>query len=308
MPNKTQPKDIFIQLLAIITLYISAISFITLLFQIINVIFPDPLNYYYNPGGAIRWALSSLVVIFPVLVWISRFLYKDLAANPEKAEFRLRKWLIYFTLFAAAVIILGDLITLIYNFLEGDLTVRFILKILVVLGVVGSVFWYYLYDLRRKPKEFSRWAKVFVWKIIILVTAAAIISFFIAGSPFKQRALRFDQERLGHLQNIQWQIVNYWTQKGKLPGTLDDLTDSISGFVSPQDPETGEAYLYKIMGNYSFELCANFNFSSKESRLGAPETMAPERGLRAESWDHGVGQQCFERTIDPELYKINKPQ
>src|SRR5438132_4874360 len=43
------------------------------------------------------------------------------------------KWLIYLTLFVAALIIIGDLVSLIYNFLGGDVTIKFVLKALSVL-------------------------------------------------------------------------------------------------------------------------------------------------------------------------------
>jgi hypothetical protein len=65
----------------------------------------------------------------------------------------IRKWLIYFTLFAAALIIIGDLVTLLNRFLEGELTVRFLLKVLAVFFVAGSVFYYYLWDLRKHKTE-----------------------------------------------------------------------------------------------------------------------------------------------------------
>src|SRR3989344_3920599 len=146
---ESTPKDVFMHLLAIIALYVGAFSLLTLFFQYINVYFPDPLNLYYDAGGAIRWALASLIIIFPVFLWASRSLYKDRAKNPEKGEIRVRKWLLYFTLFAAGVLVIGDLIALVYNFLQGELTVRFFLKILSVFAVASAIFAYYLYDLRR---------------------------------------------------------------------------------------------------------------------------------------------------------------
>lgn len=303
---KVQPKDVFLQLGIIATLYIAAGSFLALLFQIVNYFFPDPLEYFFNPGSAMRWALASLVIIFPVLVWLSLAVNKEIRETPEKTDLRIRKWLIYLTLFLAAGIILGDLITLIFNFLEGDLTARFLLKVAAVLSVAGAVFWYYIHDLRRKGKDFSLWAKVFVWKIIILVLAASVAGFYIAGSPFKQRDIKFDQERIGHLQTIQGQIVNYWIQKGKLPAGLNDLIDTISGFTPPNDPETGELYSYKNTGLLSFELCAVFNLPSENPGAFKARPIGPhsiDSGIEGGSWDHAAGQQCFSRTIDPEIYK-----
>ena len=150
------PKDVFLHLLAIFALYTSAVSFLVLIFQYINLAFPDVLEGGYAPRvsyGPIRWSIASLIVVFPVYVWVSWYLNKRYIAVPERRMARSRRWLVYFTLFAAAVIIIGDLVTLIYNLLGGELTARFILKVLAVLFVAGAVFWYYLWDLRRHHIE-----------------------------------------------------------------------------------------------------------------------------------------------------------
>lgn len=156
--QKTSPKDIFLHLLAILTLYASAIAFITLIFQYINLSLPDPLETQRGFGlqsafQGIRWSIASLIVIFPVYLFSSWHLNKGYAKLPEKRNLRIRKWLIYFTLFAAALIIIGDLVALIFNLLGGELTARFLLKVLTIFFVAGSVFYYYLWDLRRHNIE-----------------------------------------------------------------------------------------------------------------------------------------------------------
>ena len=151
--EKTSPKDVFMHLLAIISLYVSAGSFVALVFQYINIAFPDPLqqgDYYLRSAySAVRWAIATLVVVFPVYVVTNWLLAKGYVQNPTLRNLRIRKWLVYFTLFAASLFIIGDLIALIYNFLQGELTVRFFLKILTVFFVAGSVFWYYFLDIRK---------------------------------------------------------------------------------------------------------------------------------------------------------------
>ena len=53
-----------------------------------------------------------------------------------------------------ALIIIGDLVGLVYGLLGGlELTLRFILKVLTVLFITGSVFWYYLWDIRKYKTE-----------------------------------------------------------------------------------------------------------------------------------------------------------
>ena len=152
--NATEPKDIFLHLLAIVTLYASAISFLVLLFQYVNLLIPDLLQgvgYYAleSARGSMRWAIASLIVVFPVYITTMWFLGNAYARNPSKRSLRIRKWLIYFTLFITALTVIGDLVTLVYTFLQGDLTTQFILKVLAVLFTAGSIFVYYFWDLRK---------------------------------------------------------------------------------------------------------------------------------------------------------------
>jgi hypothetical protein len=157
--SKTSPKDFFLNLLSTVSLYMASASFIVLVFQYINIFFSDTLdsNNYSNPlqssYNAIRFAVSSLIVAFPVYIGTLWYMNKEYVNNPEKRNVRIRKWLVYFTLFAAAVIIMGDFVTLIYTFLNGEITTRFILKVITFLIVVGSIFGYYFHDLRKYKSE-----------------------------------------------------------------------------------------------------------------------------------------------------------
>jgi hypothetical protein len=67
-----------------------------------------------------------------------------------------RKWLTYLTLYVAATVVLSDLATLIQRTLGGELTSRFLLKVLTVAVLAGGVFGYYLTDLRAEEKEATR--------------------------------------------------------------------------------------------------------------------------------------------------------
>lgn len=152
--NKTGPKEVFLHLLAIVTLYFSAGSFTALVFQYINLWFPDPLDgyVYYAASysyGVIRFAISSLIVAFPVYILTSRHLTKLYSVNADARTMGIRKWLIYLTLFLAAMVIIGDLIALVNHLLGGELTTRFIMKVLTVFFVAGSILFYYQWDLKR---------------------------------------------------------------------------------------------------------------------------------------------------------------
>ncbi len=307
---KTTPGDVFRHLLAIVALYISAVSFGTLLFGYVDRWFPDPLtDPFAHPSGAIRWAIASLIIVFPVYVFFSWAIAHDVSRHPEKRALKSRKWLYHFTVFAASAIIIGDLVALIYNFLSGELSTRFILKVVSVLFIAVAVFAYYVWNIRRETMASAdprmRW---FVWGVVTIVAAAAIGGFFLVGSPFRARLARFDERRVGDLQTLQWQIINYWQRKETLPPSLDSLRDDISGFVPPRDSETGAGYEYRIIGPLAFELCATFKTKSAaaDGRYAPPRPVIAD-GHTFESWAHGEGRTCFTRTIDPDLYGIEKP-
>ena len=100
-----------------------------------------------------RWATASLVIAFPIFLFISRHIQLAIARDPIKRLSPIRRWLTYLTLFIAASILIGDLTTLVYNLLGGELTIRFILKVLVVGAIAGTVFGYYLGDVRREERQ-----------------------------------------------------------------------------------------------------------------------------------------------------------
>jgi len=304
------PKYVFLHLLVTVTLYWTAVSFITLLFQYVNFLVPDPLtsdSFLYggrSAFGPLRFAIASLIVVFPVFVGASWLLNRDYQKSPTIRNLRLRKWLIYLTLFIAALVIIGSLVRIIFTFLEGDLTLRFILKALSMIVVTGAIFGYYLYDVKEEQR--TKGLKTFARTVIVIVVIAVIGAFFIVGSPAEERLHRFDDERVENLNTIQQQIIFFWQSKERLPEQLAALEDEISGFRVPVDPETAEPYEYRVIDETTFELCATFNRTSVSVKDGDTPRPLPLGEMRpmvpAENWDHDVGRTCFERAIDPELY------
>ncbi len=304
------PRDLFLHLLAVVTLYWSAISFVTLVWQFINRAFPDVLNNMYAGDyrfSLIRFSVSALIIVFPVFILVSRYLNKIYVKEAVVRESKIRKWLIYLTLFITSLVIIGDLVSTINAFLGGEITVRFILKALSILLVAGIIFWYYLDDVRRETP--TKAAKYFAWGTSILVLVVIIGAFFMVGSPNSARLVQFDQQKISDLQNIQYQIVNYWQRKQVMPTTLADLSDPISGFKIPVDPQSNVNYEYNIVNATvpSFELCATFNKQSKF--IGnAPTKPIYSGDIYSQNWEHKEGRFCFSRTIDEQLYPpLNKP-
>lgn len=304
---KVTPKDFFLWLGAMAALYVSATSLILLVHKYIEVWFPDVTQDYYGDpySGTIRFSIASLIVLFPLFVWLMRLVHTEIRRNPEKKELWVRRWMVYITLFIAGATIAGDLIAVIYTFLEGELTTRFLLKALTILVVLGGGFWYYLQELKGVWETKEGLSKTIGALVGAVVLVAVVSGFFIIGSPMDARLVKLDQQKVNDLQNIQWQLVSYWQQKESLPTELSELQDSISGFVVPVDAETGTPYSYVKTGDTSFELCATFNKESTENDSLYPKVPSMIGGgvdLNVLPWTHGVGEVCFDRTIDPERY------
>ena len=131
------------------------------MFDFINRAFPDPAAGSFDAYGGyeayvaqrIRWSVSSLIVACPVFLYMSWSTGRAVSLDPTKRASKVRRWLTYWTLFVAACALIGDFTTLVYNLLGGELTVRFVLKVLTVGLIAGTAFTYYLRDLRRDEAE-----------------------------------------------------------------------------------------------------------------------------------------------------------
>lgn len=304
MNTKITAKDFFLHIAVIALLYTGTIALLNLLFRVINVAFPQVSQHYGYYSPSISLPVATLIVVFPLFLFIANLLQKSYVAEPAKKDYAVRKWLIYITLFIAGAVLAGDLITLIYYFLDGqELTAGFLLKVLSVLVVIGFIFGYYFDDLKDRLTGIRR----NVWRALaaVLVVGSIVAGFSVLGTPAKQRMIRYDSQKVSDLQNVQWQIVDFWQNKEALPQNLGELEDSISGFRVPLDPQTQEPYRYEITGALSFSLCATFNLPSSGAMPFAQyqgRVISPI-GETGENWEHAGDLQCFERTIDPDIYK-----
>ena len=99
-----------------------------------------------------RWSIASLIVAVPVFLFLSWLTSREVQRDSARRGSAVRHWLTYLTLFVAAGVLIGDVITLIYNGLGGELTARLVLKGLTVGGIAGAVFGYYLWDIKSDAK------------------------------------------------------------------------------------------------------------------------------------------------------------
>lgn len=325
----------FLSLGVLATLVTSVVSFLNLVFATLDKRFPDVLNSTYQYGystydyESIRTALATLIIFFPVFIIVSYFWRKYTNGEMSHPDEVARKWLTYIVLFMSTLVVIIDLVTLVKYFVAGEITNRFLLKVLAVLVVAAFVGIYYILDLRKQKKIFGfsvgLWAGI---KSSLLVALVIGYSFSVMGSPKSQRMLRLDDRRVQDLQSIQYQVINYWQQKEKLPEKLSDLSNPLSGYSLPVDPEfeKGLKYEYIMKDKMSFELCATFalpipkgwrEYSSggvmpmypaySEKDIAVSSYPYPGGGMN-ESWSHETGRTCFVRTIDKDIYPSFKNQ
>jgi len=149
-------REAFIYLVLFTTLYLTTFNLGRLIFQFINIGLPDPAAYYdfvNSAHHAIRFSVASLIIAFPIFLYLSLLIGRSIKRDPSKRASKVRKWLTYMTLFVAAAIIIGDLTWLVYSFLGGALNLSFALKVVTVGVIAGGIFGYYLWDLRQEERE-----------------------------------------------------------------------------------------------------------------------------------------------------------
>lgn len=300
--SRFSPKDFFLWLGAMVALYVSVGALVTLLFNYIDILFPDNLDAsYYDPySGPVRFAIASLIVVFPLFLFLTRLVHNEIRRDSEKTTLGIRKWLVYLTIFAAGAFLAGDLIALINTFLNGEITTRFLLKVVVVFILAGGILWYYLEEIRGRWERDEKLSVRIGAAVGVLVVATIISGFFLIGTPGDARAVRFDQERVNDLSTIQMHLIDYYRAKETLPQELGELEDSIRFGEIPTDPDTGESYGYVRTASTSFELCATFAREAAGDALYTGRPYAP--GVFESDWSHPEGEHCFPRDIDPDFF------
>ena len=158
--SSTTMWDAFEHILMFISLYVLAISIALTLKLFIDKWIPGVTKSYYYLSyetnllkyTILRGYLAALIVSFPLFAFFFLNIVKRTMANPSMRNIKTRKILIYLTLIVAFIIMLTSIITTVFNFLNGNITLNFILHIIVIITVTGVVVGYYLYQIREDRK------------------------------------------------------------------------------------------------------------------------------------------------------------
>jgi len=310
--KKSSTVEVVLNLFSFILLGIITTALGTLYFKIIEHFFPDPLAYnmyYYGYSGAnnaIHYAMAALIIGFPLFVIALRMWFKKFREEENKVESNLTKWVTYLVLLVAAVVIVGDLITILYTFLQGEISIRFFLKGVTVLVLAGSIFGFYF--LERKKVQYKVGVErttfqVFGWGLLGVIVLGIILGFAATGSPASERDRTFDSRRSSDLDELAMCVNDFATQFERLPSGLAELekTGTLSYCANKRDPETTEPYEYRLvtpldttegLSTGAFELCATFALPS-ETR----ETTGYMDTLGSKWYTHDTGRNCFQEEV-----------
>ena len=288
-------REAFLYLLLFSALYFFAWNLGSLLFALLEHRLPDPADAQWQVmrlTGSIRWSVSALVIAFPVFAFIARHLAHDVAKHPIKRLSPIRRWLTYLTLFVAAAVLIGDLTTLVFNLLGGELSLRFVLKVAVVAAIAGTIFGHYLRDLRREEVASASHAAGgrVLWAAGVATVLSIAAGVWVMDSPMRQRLLRVDAARVEDMQTLDTAVLLWWGEHKELPADFGTLAAQPGVNLPRRDPDGSSDYRYRPLDATHYELCAEFATDSGERPA---RWRLPQSG----QWVHPAGAHCFRRSV-----------
>ena len=119
---------------------------------------------------------------------------------------------------------------------------------------------------------------------VCIAAAAAIVWLqWMTRPPGGEAVSRLmDARRISDLTEISRKVDGFVSQNGRLPASLDEVS------VDSRDPRTGQPYGFRLKGQWSYELCADFDRSTGAS----PQFSA------GHFWSHASGTECITVSAD----------
>lgn len=308
-----------INMLSFVALSFFVTSLGTLCFSVINYLFKDVVsdNSYYSSYSnkyiyqTINYAVAVILVAFPIYFLSVRFWLLVFKKDFEKEESSLTKFVTYLFLIVSVVVLAGDLVTIIYKFLQGELTQRFFLKSFTVFVLSSGIFGFYYFERKRVQYKKEVSSSIFYSFAVLIVTftiISIIVAFSVTGSPSTQRERAFDEVRSNKLEDIKSCVRSYYNFN-KNDNSLKNIKDLeiVCSSDGLKDPSTNQYFEYKLLDeknieekrgannftvykNINYELCANFSLANE----------GIEKKLDANYIDytkHPEGRYCFKDSV-----------
>ena len=147
--------DAFEHILLFLSLYTMATSFGIILGQFVDKWLPG-INEYGALSALtdylLQGAIASLIVTLPLFIFFHLDVNKRTLKNPQLRNLKVRRVFIYITLFYTFIDMVYTLITTIFTYLKGNGGANFILHTLIALLITGTIFAYYLHQVKEDRK------------------------------------------------------------------------------------------------------------------------------------------------------------
>ena len=292
--KKNPAFHLFLYLVAFLALGFLVAGEIIVFFQMINKFVPDPqslhldYSYVYYDNDALKFGLSALIVALPIYFFVLMLIEKKLGKNEIGAVSLVRKFITYLAMFAFSGMAIGSLISLLYNYFDGELTTRFVLKALVFFAVSIIFFGFYFWEIRRK--EIVRKPFIFFYSgLLVFAIISVVLGFVVIDNPKVTREKKIDNELVDKMNTFTFGVNSYYKEHKKLPNTDEKSLNRTNGEIT-----------YKPGEDHTYELCGDF--------LRA--TDGNESRRYSDEWPHSAGEHCFlfdatRETYDNAPIKLN---
>ncbi len=335
--EKTNPAfHLFLYLVSFLSLGFLVAGILISIQQAINKFIPDSLdNNSYFDNDAIKFGLSSLIVTIPLYYGVLFLLNKKLERNEIPTGSLVRKVITYLALVAFSGMAIGSLVAIMYNYFDGELTARFVLKALSFFLVSLFFFGFYFWEIRREKFTRNPFMILFLTSIGIAITSL-ILGFFVIDSPRTARAKRIDNETIANIQTASRKINQKFkgqnefgdnittrqTQRDRMilemsnsGKSLKEIEEFVNKFYGEPEKKSlpmaedmqsqiDKDIIYKPGEGSIYELCGTFEI---ESERGGSRWYTNNG-----KWAHPAGRHCFkfdansgEYDIEPITIKAN---
>lgn len=294
--NESTAPVFVIQFASLFTLYVVLISSITLLLNIVDIWLVDPIDgpfRYEFASSSIRYGVATLLVFGPLHFSVTYILHKGRTNQAVRFYLTVTRWLVYLSFLLAGGVIAFQLVSVLLSALEGELTVRVLIKGLIIISLVSVAAGYHYLDLRQywdRQRAKHQLAAIVYGLLLLGIVALGIFS---VQTPSEMRERSLDMRQVQDLQEIRWRVVDYVLTEDELPQSIAKLYQRSQDVPIP--PNDRPAYIYEIVDaeTLRYSLCAWFAYASAKETL--PYAPPPShRGQSREDWAFDAGEHCFE--------------
>ncbi|MEQ5869784.1 hypothetical protein J4E08_07715 [Sagittula sp. NFXS13] len=268
VPRPIRPRtarDAFFYALMFVVFGMVAGNVLSLLYGQINLWLPE-IGEGVTSGGlsGLRWSMAALIVFTPAFFFLDQSDRRDIHQNDARRHSAVRRWLSALALLIAVCILLGDALFLIFTWLNGQMTLRFLVKSLVVAGL-SLVVLAYFDEGRDLPVKALRLPAAPI--LIALALLSLGLSLWTVGGPKQGQMEARDTLRLRDLNRLETDLLRCDAMRAPLPATFDPL-DCAS---APDDLTAFAAQItYDRQTDTTYRICI---------AVEAPDRMRPGVGL-----------------------------